>query len=62
MKQHLINRKLDQLCNRIDELCEGLSVCTDPNLNYNLQVSISLLIEEQAELAQQLNKLAETKQ
>lgn len=52
---YLINRKLDAICKRIDELHEGLAVCKDPILHGNLLGSISILIEQQSQLSKQLN-------
>jgi ribosomal protein S27AE len=58
---HTLNVKIDKLHDRIDELNEGLSVCTDPILRDNLNTSIALLIEEQGKLCKEIGELMRAK-
>jgi hypothetical protein len=56
-RMYQINSQLEVLCKRIDELHQGLELCSDPFLYGNLLGSVSILIDRQSQLSLELNKL-----
>ena len=51
----LLDSKIDSVCQRIGQLFDGLTVCTDPVLRWNLQTSIEILSEELTKLSNERN-------